>query len=167
MTKVKITGKPRAAATGSLEEQADWLYNHPGARMIGIVEFAHVERTEVPDDEDKDRSVTLAITQLELATTEQEDPVRKAQRALFLARTANGTLDVDGEIELSRYWLDGVADDVSLREAARLRAGVRIWAEKARLAFTTPNLSSAEVLHELDALATGLQQLLKGRFDGE
>lgn len=167
MTTVKIVGKPRAAAAGSLEEQADWLYNHPGARMVGVIEFAHVERTEVPADEDKDRSVSLAITMLELATTDQEEPVRKAQRALFLNRTASGTLDIDGEVELSKYWLDESATDISLRESVRLRAGIRIWAEKARLAFTAPNLSPTEVLHELDAIAAGLAKLLKGRPDDE
>lgn len=163
MTTVKIAGKPNASAAASLEAVADWLYTHPGGRVIGVVELRHTERTEPAPDVEKDKTVSLGITMLELATLEQEDPLRKAARALFLTRTATGTLDVDGELELSKHWLEQTAGDLAQREAVRLRAGVRAWAEKAAAAFNTRNATDAELRHELDAVASGLLTLLTGR----
>jgi hypothetical protein len=162
VTTVKIQGKPRAAATGAIELRADYLYTTPGARVIGVVEFAHTERTEPAPDTEKDRTVTLAISALELATHEQAETLRKAMRALYLERTAEGTLDIDGEVELSKTWLHATQFDLPLRESVRLRAGIRIWMEKAYAAFRTHNASETELRHELQALADGLNALLTG-----
>lgn len=162
MTAVKIAGKPYAAAQTSLEAQADWLYNHPGGRVIGIIELAHTERSEPAPDVDKDRTVTLGITMLELATAEQEETLRQAFRAMYIVRTATGTLDPDGEVEMSDRTLSSVKNELILSEASRLRAGVRAWAERARQAFLAGGLEAHELRHELEALHTGLYALAVG-----
>jgi hypothetical protein len=162
MTAIKIGGKPRAAAVDALNSRADWLYEHPGKRVIGVVELLHVSRTEPAPDEEKDRAVELAIGALEFATIEQEDTLRKALRALFMIRTATGTLDPDGEVEMSQRVLDYTNNDLSLREAVRLTAGIRVWADRAWAAQRTENASPIELQHELEAISAGLRALLQG-----
>lgn len=167
MTVVKIQGKPRAAAAGPIEQRADWLWDHPGGRVIGVVELVHTERSEPAPESDKDRTVTLAISTLELASAEQEETMRKAARALFLHRTAVGTLDPDGEVELSERTLNLLVGELHEREAVRLRAALTHWAEYARKVFLTPDLRESELRHELQAITDGLHAAAHMRADDE
>lgn len=162
MTTVKIQGKPRAAAQGPLEARADWLYTHPGGRVIGVVELVHTEVSTPAPDTEKDRSVTVAISTLEIASPDQEEVLRKAARAIYVARTAQGTLDVDGELEMSQSTLRLLTGELYERRAAELEAQIRYWAEQAHRAFTAPNLSDAELRHELNAVADGLYRAAAG-----
>lgn len=162
MTAVKIAGKPTAAASGSIELQGDWLWNHPGGRVLGVVELRHTERSEPAPDVEKDRTVTLSISMLELASGEQEETLRQAARALYLLRTATGTLDPEGEVEWSDENLRTTVRDLGVTEALRLRMGIRAWADRARNAFQTPNIQGHELAHELEAVHAGLLQLLSG-----
>ena len=166
MTAIKLDGKPATAAGDALAPHAQRLYATPGMRIIGVVELAHVERTEPAPDEDKEPSVKLRITHLELANAEQEAVLREAQRALYLHRTAQGTLGEDGDIELARHTLAATGNRLTAIEAARLHVALQHWADYGRRVLNTHNVTVAEMRHELDAIVAGLDLALAGAPDG-
>lgn len=167
MTAAKIEGKPSAAAQAGLEPWIQPLYQVPGRRVIGVVELRHVERTQVAPEADSEPSVKLRITHLEIAREEQEETLRQALQALFLHRTAYGTLNEDSEIELSDQSLRLIADSLHAAEAARLRAAVTVWHQQARRVLGVSEITAAEMRHELDMIADGLAAVLKATEDGE
>jgi len=160
VTTVKISGKPSTSAQEAVELYADRLYRNQGARIMVVGELKHAVRNEPAPDEDKDRSVELRITGLEVANPEQDEALRKVMRALYVSRTAQGTLDEDGDVELSATTLRLAADRLSDQEVARLRVGVRHWADYARRVFQTDKISEAELRHELEAIQSGLERVL-------
>lgn len=160
MTQLKLDGKVGASAKEAIEPYVAKLYAKPGMRLVGIIELAHVERTQPAPDSDKDASVRVRITHLEIPSPEQEGLVREAQRALFLQRTAAGTLTDDGEIELSQQTLRLTAGELTYIELARLRAGLAHWADYARRVAHAENLTLTEIRHELDTVADGLRAVL-------
>lgn len=162
MTAIKIGGKPHAAAAATLEERADWLFNNPGGRVVGVVELRHTSKTVPAPDTEKDKGVEVAITQLEFATSAQEETLRKVMRALFLQRTASGTLDVDGEIEMSKEWLRMAQGELGLVENGRLRAGIREWSQKLWAAQRDSNATVTSLRAEISKIRAGVEQLLGG-----
>lgn len=132
MTALKITNKPTAAAMAALEPHIQRLYDAPGIRVMAVVELAHAERVQVAPGGDKTPSVSMKLTACEVPTREQEGVIREAQRALYLQRTAHGTLDEDGQITLDEETLKLTAGMLMSIEAARLRAGLDHWANYAR-----------------------------------
>lgn len=171
MTTAKIEGKPAAAAAAGLEPWIQPLYQVPGRRVIGVVELRHAERTQVAPDEGKEQSVKLRITHLEIARPEQEEPVREALRALYLHRTAYGTLDEDtGQLELAQSTLEAVAGQLHALEAARLRAALKHWlsiARKTHDAAGKDDASLAALRYDLGVIADGLAEALYATEDGE
>lgn len=160
MTKVKIDSNIGGGPAAALEPHVLSLYARPGARVMVIGELAHVERTQPAPDTDGQPSVKMRLTSMEIASREQEGAVREAQRALYLQRTASGTLDDDGEIMLTESTLkltSGLLTDI---ECARLRTGLAHWASYARRAVSTPNLAHSELLHELQLVSEGLFAVL-------
>lgn len=125
MIKLKLDSKLQGTATISLQELASPLYHNPGARMVGIVEIAHTERTEPASGEDKDPEVKVAVKAIEIARPgDQDEYIRRAMAALHRHRTSTGTLDEEMSPQLSQSTLDRLAGlDASLEaaEAARLR----------------------------------------------
>lgn len=160
MTAAKIESKLASAAASGLEPYVQPLYASPGKRVIGVVELRHTERTEVAADEDKEQSVKLRINHLEIARPEQEETLRQAMRALYLHRTASGTLTEEGELELSDQALRLTADKLHALEAARLRAAVQHWQAQARRVLSMQEITVTEMRHELDLLADGLRAVL-------
>ncbi|MFD9943216.1 hypothetical protein ACFWYW_14515 [Nonomuraea sp. NPDC059023] len=69
------------------------LFTRLGTSVVGIVEITSVERTEPYDEEERAPTVKLRLTGLEIATPEQEDALRRGQRAMYQLRTARDTLD--------------------------------------------------------------------------
>lgn len=165
MTAAKIEGKPAAAASAGLDPYIQPLYATPGKRVIGVVELRHVERTQVAADEDKEQSVKLRMTHLEIARPEQEESLRKALQALFLHRTASGTLTEDGELELSDQTLRLTADTLHGLEAARLRAAVAHWRSQARAAVGRQQSTAGDLMADLRAIADGLDAVLYAAGD--
>lgn len=160
MIAVKLDTKISATASAALEPHVTALYAKPGMRLMGIIELAHVERTQPAPDSDKTPSVKVKITHLEIPNTEQEGAVREAQRALCLQRTAIGTLTADGQIELSQETLrltGGLLTDI---ECARLRAALKHWADYAARVAGAGGLTISEIRHELDTVADGLHAAL-------
>jgi len=157
---IKLDGK--LTAGDSLARHAQNLYRRPGMRLVGVVELRHVERTQPAPDEDKEASVKLRITGLEVANAEQEDTLRKAMEALYIHRTAHGTLDDAGAVELSERTLEMTGDLLHAIEAARLNVGAAHFADYARRAAAVANATVAELRHELEAVAKGLERVLRG-----
>lgn len=158
--KLKIEGgKISASAAAALGRHAEALYETAGATRIGVVVLARIG-AKVPDPAfEIEPEVSLRVHRLEIASPEQEDALRQALQALAMHRTAQGTLDEEG-IALSPQTLAAVADHIDRAEAARLRVGVQHWAAEARRSLRTDGLTLDEARHELDAIATGLEQLI-------
>lgn len=169
MTTLKIEGKPAAAASEALEPHVRRLYDRPGLRLMVVGELEHVERTQPAPGSDKTASVKVKFTHIEVAGADQEGYIREALRALFLQRTARGTLDDDsGQLELTPDTLRLAGGMLHAIEVARLRAGLDHWAGYARRVVHNPDLSLTEVRHELDTIAEGLTLTLSGaRPDGD
>jgi hypothetical protein len=161
--KLKLDSKMATGPEDVLGQLAHQLYERPGARIVGVVELAHVERTQPAPDTDAESSVKMRITALEVGREEQEHHLREAMRALFLHRTARGTIDEAGEVELSERTVELTGGVLHAVEAARLRAVVRHWGEYAR-AVTRSNRppTVTELLHELTAIADGLDTAVYG-----
>lgn len=128
--KLKLASAMAANALEAVEDLIQPIYGRPGMRMLAVVELAHVERTQPAPDEDKEASVTVGVKHLEVARGDQAEALRKAMRALYVQRTARGTLDEQlDELQLSKDTLEGVGDDLALAETARLRAAMKLHAD--------------------------------------
>jgi hypothetical protein len=127
--KLKLASAMPSAVTESMQDLVKPLFSKPGMRIVGVVELAHVERTEPAPDEDKEPVVTVGLKMLEIAHGEQVDHLRRAAHALHVQRTATGTLDEEvGAFELNKHLLESLADQFALRETARLRAAMEYQA---------------------------------------
>lgn len=160
MTTVKLDSKLGGGPAAAIEPHVPALYGKPGCRILVIGELRHVERTQPAPDSDGEPTVKMRISSLEIAGREQEGAVREALRALFLQRTAYGTVTEDGDIELSKETLKLTGGLLSELELSRLRVGLGHWARYAHRATTTPNMTATEALHELKQVADGLQAVL-------
>ncbi|MFJ2719431.1 hypothetical protein [Streptomyces sp. NPDC087437] len=165
MPVLKFDPKVSASAQEALEPHIRPLYDQPGARRMAIIEFAHMERTEPAPNTDGKPSVKVRIMGLELPNREQEDAVREAQRFLHLQRTARGTFDDDGQLELSESTLRLTGGMLAYLETARLRAGLAHWREYAQRLMHGPDLTVTEMRHEMQALAEGLTAVLNTASD--
>lgn len=163
MTELKIDGKPNSGAMQALENHITRLYDKPGISIMCVVELRHDTRTQVSPGSDKKQSVTVKIIGCEVANIEQEGALREAQRALYLHRTAKGTIDENGSITLADDTMRMTGGLLNAIEVARLRTGLLQWATYARQAVGSAHkLTASELTHELDAVASGLAAVLAG-----
>lgn len=134
------------------------------AHLLFVAEARHLERTQPAPGEDRQPTVRVRITTLEVPSRDQEELVRKAQRALYLQRTATGTLDEDGQVELTEPTLDLLGDALHDAEVARLRAGLDHWTAIAERLNRQPDaaLTIPMVKKEISRIAKGLRALLDG-----
>ncbi|MFK0172666.1 hypothetical protein ACIQU5_28105 [Streptomyces sp. NPDC090306] len=160
MTQLKFDAKVSAAAQEALEPHVRPVYATPAARRLIIGEFAAIERTEPAPGSEKEPSVKVRIVSLELPNEEQENAVRDALRFLHLQRTARGTFDDDGQLELSEDTLRLTGGQLAWLETARLRAGLAHWRAYAERLVHGPELTISEVRHEMQAVAQGLAAVL-------
>ncbi|MGH3382669.1 MAG: hypothetical protein ACRDP6_48870 [Actinoallomurus sp.] len=159
-TDVKLDSKLTTSSGDALADHATSLYNRLGTSRIGIVELAAVERTTPAPAEDKAPGVKLRIVGLEVANADQENAVREAQRALYLQRTARGTLSEENELEVSKDTLRLAGRHLHAIETARLRAGLEYWNSRAQKVVNSSGLLEGEVRRELKLIADGLNQVL-------
>lgn len=165
MTQLKFDAKVSASAQEALEPHIRPVYATPASRRLFIGEFAAIERTEPAPGTEKEASVRVRIVSLELPNEAQEGYVREALRFLHLQRTARGTLDDDGQLELDESTLRLTGGHLAYLESARLRAALLHWSTYARRVLHTSNLTVTEVLHELKTVADGLTAGLDGARD--
>lgn len=109
--------------TASIDLYAQRLYDNPGMAVMAVVELRHVDRVDPAEGvSTKDPRVNLRIEALEVAPAgSTEDTLRDVERALYLARTANGTLGSEDEIAFAEQTLEYAAGLVGGHETARLR----------------------------------------------
>lgn len=164
--KIKLDSTMDPGAADVLGEIARQLYDRRGRAVVGVVELTHDRRLEPAPSSAKEREVTMKVTALELARDEQEHTLREAMRALYLHRTARGTLNEADEVELSDRTLEMAAGMLHALEAARLKAVVEHWAAIARQAGSTSKpLTTSELRHELSMIADGLNAAVHGLID--
>jgi hypothetical protein len=134
---------------------------------MAVVEFRHDTRVQVAPGSDKNRSVSVKIVGCEVASPEQEGALRETQRALYLLRTARGTIDEEtGGVQLAEETLRRTGGLITAIEAAKLRAGLAHWTAYARAAVdSSPRLTVTEMAHELQAVADGLNSVLHTAAD--
>lgn len=168
MTTVKIDPKLSANASLGIEQHTSRLYSKPGMRILAIVELAHIERTQPAPDEDKDPTVKLGIKHLEVARGgRQEDAIRQALHALYTIRTASGTLDSDGEVQLSERTIGETGGEVVMMTAARMQVAAGQWAKYAHNAAAKGNLTVEQMRNELREIARGLEAAGLWGSDGD
>lgn len=98
MTTAKLVAQLRKRVAEALAPHAEHLYQHRGERLVALVELEVCERVETTEtDEDGTEypahTVKLRVSELEVASGEHADHTRRALRALWANRTADGTLD--------------------------------------------------------------------------
>jgi hypothetical protein len=162
VTVLKVVGNPSSGAMQALEPHIASLYDRPGVHLMAIVEMVHVERIQPAPGADGKPTVKMKIISCEVPSEEQEGAIRTAQRALYLARTARGTLDEDGQLQLDEDTLKRTAGELLWIECAQLRAGLRHWTNYAqRISGASAQFSTTEMAHELKAVADGLTSIVQ------
>lgn len=130
---LKIYPDLGASALEAIEEHIPELYNVPGKKLVAIVELARREVVSPDPDSDGKCRVSVRIIGLETVTTDLEDALREAMRALFLMRTASGTLDEDGTVQLSEDTVTGLGGRLGAIQSTRLRAAIKLAADRGRI----------------------------------
>jgi hypothetical protein len=169
VTDLKIGSKPNAGAMSGIEPYVRRLYDTPGMSIVAVVEFRHDMRVQPASGSDTSPSVTLKITGCEIAGADHEGALREAQRALYLIRTAYGTIDEEtGGVELAEETMRRTGGLITAIETARLRAGLLHYVQYIKqVNGNADKYSASEVHHELALVADGLQALLDQRDDTE
>jgi hypothetical protein len=90
---VKFDSKVLTDVAEALEPHATEMFKQRRGRWIAVVELGHVERTEPGPDEDKNPTVKLRVTSIEVAADEiTGGRLRGVQREMYDRRTSGGTL---------------------------------------------------------------------------
>ena len=165
MTAIKLDSNLAPPAAEALDRLTAKLYAKQGMRIVGVVELAHVERTQPAPDSDKKASVKLQIKHLEIANSDQENAVREALRALHLHRVAHGTLLEDGEVELSKQTLSDAGGMLHAIEAARLRVTMMHWRDYVYRVRSDNDLTVSQLQNELSTIVDGLSAALRADPD--
>lgn len=97
---VKIDSKVLTDVAEALEPFATEMFKQRQGRWMAIVEVGHAERTEPGPDEDKNPSVKIRVTSIEVAADEvTRGRLRGLQREMYDRRTSGGTLfEQDDEV---------------------------------------------------------------------
>jgi hypothetical protein len=163
MPNAKLNTKLGSDAEDGLQPHIADLYRDQGRRVVAIAELRATERTEVVSDAEAGGTPTvkLTVTALEIANPKLEDHLRHGLEALYIQRTAYGTLDEEGQIELSDRTLEFLGGELHAVEAARLHATLRYFARAAREA--TALNDPAAMRKALRGLATGLENAERAR----
>lgn len=107
---VLIKLSSRTPQSSSLDGHADEFYGRVGKHYVAVIDFRIKNRTEVDEDTDEHPVVRLEINSIEVAYDgEDAAQLRTLMQGIYLARTADGTLDsVDPEKgEVHRTAQDG------------------------------------------------------------
>lgn len=130
----------------SLDLHAARLYETPRP-VMAVVELIPVDRV-VPVDggSEKDPVIRLRIEALEVAPAGGgESTLRDVHRALYLIRTANGTLDADDDTQTAQQTLELAAGLVAEHEAARLRVVLDVLIDRANGVLSHPKHRESDV----------------------
>lgn len=165
MTTLKVESSPGKSAETALEVHVPALYADMSKTLVAIVELKPIERLQPAPGAEKTPSVKVRIVHCEVPDTEQVDSVREALRALYLQRTARGTIDSEGELQLADRTIDLLTGALYEHRALRLVAGLRYWQEyAATLASRMPAACTVTaLLDEWKVARDGLLALIDDR----
>jgi hypothetical protein len=157
MTQLKFDGKPAAAAQDALEPWTRPLYDDPTRQLLFVGELAPIERVEPSPRSEKAPVVRVRITHIEIPSADQEGYIREALRALYVQRTASGKFDEDEQLELAPDTLRMLGGQLHAVGYARMKTTLRRWADYCHRLTYGAELTVAEMRHEVDLIAKGLQ----------
>lgn len=90
---VKFDSKVLTDVAEALEPFATEMFKQRGGRWVAVVEFGHAERTEPGPEEDKNPTVKIRVTSIEVAADEVTGGrLRGMQKEMYERRTSGGTL---------------------------------------------------------------------------
>lgn len=92
MTKMNLSGMSNAATT-ALEGHVRGLFDDQNAKLLIVGELEHWTRSEPGPASNAQPTVNARLRLVEVPGEKQQDDVRNVLRALYLLRTARGTLD--------------------------------------------------------------------------
>lgn len=163
MTEMKLDYRLNGAAADALAPHIDRIFETPGASFMAVVEFKR-KKIEVEDDEERDSVVRCRAVTIEVGRGEQEHVLRAVQRALYLQRTADGTLDEaeSGELEVADKTIQDAQGLISGHEVARLKAGLDAFIEAASAMAGNDALRPADVRRELGKIVTAARKISAG-----
>ena len=120
--KLKFLAKASPSADRGFGVVADDLYNAPGCHALALIEFQHVDHNDPDEAAGIPRQVTLKMVNAEVARDEKRaDVLRRMLRAMYVLRTADGTLDGDNDIHAANAELMRSVDSYAVETAAELR----------------------------------------------
>lgn len=154
-TKATInSGLAGGGRSDSLDVHAEGLYERPHP-VVALVELVPVDRTEPVDSASKKaRLVRLRIEALEVAAAgEQERILRDVLRLLFVARTADGTLDAENEVKVLEQILERVDGLVGGELVASLVAIIEWTVKQIREIADSDKLRPVDVRKALGQVA--------------
>lgn len=160
MTAIKVDSKLATHANEALAPHAAPMFARLGSTRMAVVELRAVERAEPAADEDKEQSVKVRISHLEVANVEQEDTLRQVLGALNLHRTAYGTLTESEDLTLSESTLERAVGEVNAIEAARLHVAIDRWTEHGNRVLGQQKLTMLELRREFDTVIKGLRAVV-------
>ncbi|NUO43691.1 MAG: hypothetical protein HOV82_16835 [Streptomyces sp.] len=97
---VKFDSKVLTDVAEALEPFSEEMFKQRAGRWMAVVEFGHVERSEPGPDEDKNPTVKIRVTSIEVAGDEvTRGRLRGVQREMYDRRTSGGTLFAHDEDE--------------------------------------------------------------------
>jgi hypothetical protein len=157
MTVMKLDYRLNGDVSDALAPHIERIYDRPGSTFVAVVEFRHTSRLELADE------VKCRAVKLEVANPgEQEQHVRSLHRALYLQRTAQGTLDDAGEVKLSKQTIAQAAGLAGGTEVARVRAVLDWTATALHEATANTSLREADLRKALDKVQARLAAALRG-----
>ncbi|KOG21771.1 hypothetical protein [Streptomyces viridochromogenes] len=90
---VKFDSKVLTDVAEALEPHATEMFKQRRGRWMAVVELSHVERAEPGPDEEKNPTVKVRVTSIEVAADEiTAGRLRGVQREMYDRRTSGGTL---------------------------------------------------------------------------
>lgn len=148
MTQMKFSYKLGQQPSEAVARIAPRVYEKKGASFLGIAEYV---RTKALEDEDpeKEDTVWVRVENLEIFNGEQEHIARNLIAALYLQRTAQGTLTDADDVAASEQTLNNAQGLITGHELARLKAGLDVILDKVAAIASDDKLRDVDFRREL------------------
>lgn len=161
MTQMKFSYQLGQAAAEAVSEIVDHVYATKGSTFMAVVEFVR-KKTLEEEDPDKENTVWVGVGALAIGAGEQANLLREVQRALYLQRTARGTLDQANELRLAKQTLKDAQGLVSGEEVARLSAWIRLIRDELAAVTADETLDARALRKAADAVVDRASAALRG-----
>jgi hypothetical protein len=163
VTTLKLDGIGKGAGD-VLGPHVKGIYDRPGCRTVAIVELQHTERTQPAPDEEKDAVVKCRISAVEVPTGEQVDALREAMNALYVLRTAQGTLTEEQDYTASEGTMRRLGENLAYEEAARSVGALRAAHDYAVAVLAQPKSTAGSLRKDVEAIRDILRNVAHPRL---